>query len=139
VGRGLDRSAQLCVEAFDGCVVDGFAIASELVGALADGIDQTLDGRHEVLEASRDLDEDAAGGRSCRFASPRILDGHPSSDRERRFLVQVTCLQHVEGGRWLGPHRLWGGRRSAQGEIQAPRVPREHFTSDYEAIHPSTK
>lgn len=95
MGRRLDRSAQLCVEAFDRGVVDGFAIATELVGALADGIDQTLDGRHEVLEASRDLDDDGAGGRSCRFASPRILDCHPSSDRERRFHVQVTYLQHV--------------------------------------------
>jgi hypothetical protein len=71
-----------------------------------------------VLEASGDLDDDAVGGSSCRFASPRISGNHPSSDRERRFLVQVPYLQHV-AGRWsLRPRRLRETRRLAQGEIQ---------------------
>lgn len=86
------------------------------VGQRHRSIDQTLDGRHEVLEASEDLDDDAAGGRSCRFASPRILGSHPSSDRERRFLVTshiftTCCGRSMDGTQSaMGRANLCSGR-----------------------------
>ncbi|MBK9129794.1 MAG: hypothetical protein IPM13_18725 [Phycisphaerales bacterium] len=119
--RGFDRTDLLGERAFDLRVVHGSIVAAQLASPLVDDLDQVLDGRHEVLEVRGNFEDDGRGRRSCGFAFLWIPDSHPSSDRERRVFVQVTCLQHVAVDDPPRHCRLPATRRAAQGEIQTLR------------------
>lgn len=97
VSSMLDRGAQLRVPAFDRRVVHGLAITAYLVGTVADGLDQVLDGRQRCLRLAGGFGTmvAAAGTAASPLCGFWIAILHPIGRGD--FFMQVTYLRRLAG------------------------------------------